>query len=403
MAINTRPKDISVHVDPFSFMADIKVLSGNPAQTYNQDTKEYEPDRSLVPCLLMPYVEVSDPEGYMNGSRSITGCEWYEGAPKADRSNRITAETPGYVISDTGTPAYSLKVKKNVGVNSPIELHAIFTIVDTRKNTEVTMERSVALYTALYDTKVFNLRLTNQPASWVIDPLRVTASSKGEWLHTVSAQLYSGKEAVADANAAYWWEIMDIGGGDTSFRAVTSDELDICISGKDVSGNWTKNLTFDARFFRSVAFRCRAAFYSGSRPSSPSSENLQVTTAVKVEMPKTLRADIRQRGGAKVSPSLSTSVSFECVLTDNTQLIPSGKNSLFDITWYASSGKAGVSNKQIGSGRSITFSPSSLGFDKAYPMSVYASVRLYAVTAVVTSGGKVMTQNNAAVVTKKYE
>lgn len=403
MAINTRPKDISVHVDPFSFTADIKVLSGNTAQTYNQDTKEYEPDRSLVPCLLMPYVEVSDPEGYMNGSRSVTGCEWYEGAPKADGGNRITAQTAGYVISDTGTPKYSLKVKKNIGVDSPVEIHALFTIIDTRKNTEVTIERSVPLYTALYDTKVYNMRLTDQPVSWVIDPLRVAATSKGEWLHTVSAQLYTGKEAVADANAAYWWEIMDIGGGDTAFRAITSDELDICISGKDASGNMMKSLRFDARFFRNVAFRCRAAYFSGNRPSSPSSENLQVTSTVKVEMPRTLRADIRQTSGVKISPSLSTNVSFECVLTDNMQVIPSSKDNLFDITWYASSGKAGVPNKKIGTGRTITFMPSSLGFDKAYGMSVYASVRLYAVTALVTSGGKVMTQNDTLVITKKYE
>lgn len=403
MAIKTRPKDIPVHVDPFSFMAGIKVLSGNTAQTYNQDTKEYEPDRSLVPCLLMPYVEASDPEGYMNGSRDITGCEWYEGAPKADGSNRITAETAGYVVSDTGTPKYSLKVKKNIGAGSPVEIHALFTITDTRKNTEVTIERSVPLYTALYDTKVYNLRLTDQPASWVIDPLRVAATSKGEWLHTVSAQLYSGREAVADAHAAYWWEVMDIAGGDTAFRAPTPDELEVCISGKDSSGNWTKSLTFDARFFRNVAFRCRAAYHSGSRPSSPSSENLQAATAVKVEMPRTLRAEIRQRSGVKVSPSLSTNVSFECVLTDNRQVIPSSKDNLFDISWHASSGKAGTPDKKIGSGRTITFLPSSLGFDKAYGMSVYASVRLYAVTALVTSGGKAMTQNDTLVITKKYE
>ena len=35
MAINTNVKDISVHVDPISFIADIEILSGNTAQTYN--------------------------------------------------------------------------------------------------------------------------------------------------------------------------------------------------------------------------------------------------------------------------------------------------------------------------------------------------------------------------------
>lgn len=132
MAINTNVKDISVHVDPISFIADIEVLSGNTAQTYNQDTKEYEPDRSLVPCVLMPYVQVSDPEGVMNGNRTITGVEWYEGVPKSDGSNRI-ANGENYVISDDGTPTYSLKVKKNVVPNTPIDIFAIFTVTDTRK------------------------------------------------------------------------------------------------------------------------------------------------------------------------------------------------------------------------------------------------------------------------------
>lgn len=398
MAINTNVKDISVHVDPISFIADIEVLSGNTAQTYNQDTKEYEPDRSLVPCVLMPYVQVSDPEGVMNGNRTITGVEWYEGVPKSDGSDRI-ANGEDYVISDDGTPTYSLKVKKNVGPNTPIDIFAIFTVTDTRKNTEVKVERSVSLYTALYDTKVLNMRLMNQPKGWFIDPTREKADSSGRWMHTITAQLFSGKEEVPDANAAYWWEINT---DNSTWRQITQDELDIFISGKDSKGNWTKSLTFDARFVRTAAFRCRAAYYTGTRPSAPELENLQVTSTVKVEMPKTLRASIRQLSGAKINASMSTNVKFECVLTDNKQVI-TYNDKLFSITWKAKSGKAGVSDKEIGKGNTISFVPSSLGFEKAYSMAVYAEVKMYAVTALVTSGGKVMISNNKAVIATKFE
>lgn len=398
MAINTNVKDISVHVDPISFIADIEVLSGNTAQTYNQDTKEYEPDRSLVPCVLMPYVQVSDPEGVMNGNRTITGVKWYEGVPKSDGSNRI-ANGENYVISDDGTPTYSLKVKKNVEANTPIDIFAIFTVTDTRKNTEVKVERSVSLYTALYDTKVLNMRLMNQPKGWFIDPTREKADSSGRWMHTITAQLFSGKEEVPDANAAYWWEINT---DNSTWRQITQDELDIFISGKDSKGNWTKSLTFDARFVRTAAFRCRAAYYTGTRPSAPELENLQVTSTVKVEMPKTLRASIRQLSGAKINASMSTNVKFECVLTDNKQVI-TYNDKLFSITWKAKSGKAGVSDKEIGKGNTISFVPSSLGFEKAYSMAVYAEVKMYAVTALVTSGGKVMISNNKAVIATKFE
>ncbi|WP_072542859.1 hypothetical protein [Bacteroides mediterraneensis] len=398
MAINTNVKDISVHVDPISFIADIEVLSGNTAQTYNQDTKEYEPDRSLVPCVLMPYVQVSDPEKMMSGEQTVTGVEWYEGVPKSDGSNRI-ANGENYVISDDGTPTYSLKVKKNVEANTPIDIFAIFTVTDTRKNTEVKVERSVSLYTALYDTKVLNMRLMDQPKGWFIDPTREKADSSGRWMHTISAQLFSGKEEVPDANAAYWWEINT---DNSTWRQITQDELDIFISGKDSKGNWTKSLTFDARFVRTAAFRCRAAYYTGTRPSAPELENLQVTSTVKVEMPKTLRASIRQLSGAKINASMSTNVKFECVLTDNKQVI-TYNDKLFSITWKAKSGKAGVSDKEIGKGNTISFVPSSLGFDKAYSMAVYAEVKMYAVTALVTSGSKVMISNNKAVIATKFE
>lgn len=398
MAINTNVKDISVHIDPISFIADIEILSGNTAQTYNQDTKEYEPDRALVPCVLMPYVQVSDPEGMMNGNRTITGVEWYEGVPKSDGSNRI-ANGENYVISDDGTPTYSLKVKKNVEPNIPIDIFAIFTIIDIRRNTEVKVERSVSFYTALYDTQVLNMRLMNQPKGWFIDPTREKADSSGRWMHTITAQLFSGKEEVPDSNAAYWWEINT---DNSTWRQITQDELDIFISGKDSKGNWTKSLTFDARFVRTAAFRCRAAYYTGTRPSAPELENLQVTSTVKVEMPKTLRASIRQLSGAKINASMSTNVKFECVLTDNKQVI-TYNDKLFSITWKAKSGKAGVSDKEIGKGDTISFVPSSLGFDKAYSMAVYAEVKMYAVTALVTSGGKVMISNNKAVIATKFE
>ena len=357
MAIVTKQKDISVHIDPISFTADIEVISGNVAQTYNNDSKEFEPDRSMVPCLLMPYVEVSDPEGQMNGKRTITGVEWYEGTPEQDGSNKIVSGDD-YVISDTDTPKYSLKVKKNVEPNTPLQITAIFTITDTRKNTEIRFERSVNLYTALYDISNYALSV-DAPKSWTIDPLRETADSSGRWLHSITAQLTTGLRKVADENAAYWWQINEGSG----WRDITQDELDIYISGKDTEGNWTIN----------------------------------------VQMPKSLKVQIRQLSGSKINAIMSTPVKFECVLTDNRQIIGTDKDKLFTVIWKAHSGKAGISDKEVERGRTITFIPSSLGFDKGYGMSIYAEVKLYAVTALVTSDGKVMTINNKAVTATKYE
>lgn len=397
MAIKTQQKDIPVHVDPISFIADIEVLSGNTAQTYNQDTKEYEPDREAVPCLLMPYVVVSDPEVMMSGKRTVTGVEWYEGAPKADGSNRIS-NGDNYVISDDGTPAYSLKVKKNVPVNSPIQIFAVYTITDTRKNTEVKIERSINFYTALYDTKNYSLRI-DQPKSLSLDPLRESEDSRGRWMHTITAQMYSGLKAVADSNAAYWWQINE---NNTGWRNITQDELDIYISGKESDGNWTKSLTFDARFVRNTSFRCMARFFEGVRPTMTDA-SLSAVCSVSVQMPKSLNVQIRQIAGAKVNASMHTTVKFECVITDNRQVVGTDKDKFFYIIWKGHSGKPGVSDKVIGKGRTISFTPSSLGFDKSYGMSIYAEVSMYAVTALVTNSGKVMVNNNKVVTATKFE
>lgn len=396
MAITTKQLDISVHVDPISFTADIEVLSGNIAQTYNNDSKEFEPDRSVVPCLLMPYVVVSDPEGQMNGKRTITGVEWYEGAPKQDGSNRIVSGDD-YVISDTDTPTYSLKVKKNVEPNTPLQITAIFTITDTRKNTEIRFERSVNLYTALYDIANYALSI-DAPKAWTIDPLREVADSNGKWLHTITAQLCSGLQDIADENAAYWWQINEGSG----WRDITQDELDIYISGKDAEGNWTKTLTFDARFIRNTSFRCLSRFYTGTRPTSSDSA-LSAVSAINVQMPKSLNAQMRRLSGSKINAAMTTPVKFECVLTDNRQIIGTDKDKFFKIIWKAHSGKAGVTDKEIGRGRTITFIPSSLGFDKNYGMSIYAEVKLYAVTALILRNGKLMLKNNEAVIAVKYE
>lgn len=398
MAIITKQKDISVHVDPISFTADIEVLAGNTVQTYNNETKEFEPDRGVVPCLIMPYVVVSDPEGIMNGKQAITNVEWYEGAPQTDGANRITSGKGGYVISDADTPKFSLKVKKNVEPNVPMQIFALFTIVDSRNNTEVQFERSINLYTALYDIKNYALSI-DQPKSMTIDPLRVTPSEDGKWLHTITAQLSSGMKPIPDNNAAYWWQINENNGG---WRDISPDELDIYISGKGADGNWTKALTFDARFVRNTAFRCLARYYEGERPISTDS-TLSVSAVVSVQMPRSLDVLIRQLSGSKINASLTTPVGFECVLMDNRQIIPADKDHFFHITWKVHSAKPGVADAAVGTGRVISFVPSSLGFDKRYAMSIYAEVKLYAVTALVSQGGKVLTSGGKAVTTSKFE
>lgn len=399
--LKTTSKDVQVHVDPYSFLAEIEVLSGSPVQNYNKDSDEYEPDRSVIPCVLMPYVMVSDPDGAMQGKQAITSVEWYEGAPASDgsKNNKIASGTD-YVISDSGKPAYSLTVKKNVDYNSPLEIHCIFTFTDTRKGSVETIERSIVLRTSLFDSTNYSLKV-DSPKGVTINPLAVTADDSGRWPHVLSAQLYSGKDAVPDENAAYWWQILDSG----VWRDLTDDEIGLYVVSGYADGVWSKEIEIDARFFENLLMRVRAAYYTGPRPTAPASDELQGHVTMKVEMPHTLRAETRQKGGIRLSASMDATVMMECVMWYNKQLVPDGKQDLFQIDWYAKSSQSGSTPVFVGRGKDLSFVPSAYNFTSKYQLSVYAEVSLYSVHSILTddSGNALTDESGNVLVAKSYK
>ena len=396
--IETPIQDVPVQIDPYSFLAEIQVLSGNPVQNYNKDTGKYEPDRTLVPCLLMPYVSVQDPEGMMNGSQGITGVEWYEGTPKVDGSNRITASTAGYVISDAGTPAYSLKVRKNIAYDKPLEIFSIFSFTDKRRNTQENVERSTILRTTLFDSNNYSLKL-DKPKSWSVNPLDFVVSASGHVLYSVKSQLYSGSTAVADANAVYWWDVFENG----TWRNFTDEEIEVFVDGRNADGSWNKTITLDVQMFKNIAIRCRAAYYSGAKPSSPVSASLQETTSIKVEMPPSLRVRTVQTKGIRVDVRMRTTVAFEAVVSYNAGIVAQSKSNYFKFEWYCKSAKPSSSAIRVGEGRTIEFVPSSYSFDANYNIGVYCKLYLYSLAQIVVSGAAAVVSNNKLIIAYKYE
>lgn len=407
MAIKSNKKSVVVHVDPLSPTIGIEVLSGNTVQVFNRETQEYIPDRTLVPLIVLPNVHAIDPHGVQNGKQELTGVEWYAGSPKADGSNRITNDA-NYEIGTgevEGFPKYALKVSKNIDPNVPEEIFAIAIFTDKRRNTEVRIEDSLTLYTAYFDAQNYSVKL-GVPASWTIDPLQVKPDEKGYWKHTIPAQLYSGKQPVADTNAAYWWEIFEKG----VWRPVNDDDLATWIDCKDEAGNFTKTLTFDARLMgRTTAFRARAAYYEGVRPGSPSSEELQASTSIKMEMPKSLSVETVITKGVKQGPNMDNTVGYEVILMHNRGIIGTDKDHLFSIEWYAQSVKPGSKEVLVGHGRTVEFNPKTLGFDPKFEVKTYAKVKLYSGHALVVVPPKgegestVISVNGAIVIQPTYQ
>ena len=56
----------------------------------------------------------------------------------------------------------------------------------------------------------------------------------------------------------------------------------------------------------------------------------------------------------------------------------------------------------IGTGKQVSFTPASKGFDKGYPVEVWCEVETFTNYAIVTQSGKVVTSGGKAVISKVF-
>lgn len=355
-----------VQVDPLSFLAGIKILSGNNVQSYNRDTSEYIDDRKLVPLLLMAYVSVYDPNKVMDpGDVKLTGIEWHLGVPAT--GNRI-ATNADYILSDTGCPLYSLKVKKNIDVNTPIEIYAVMSFTDTRTNKTVTVERSIPLRTTYYDSTNYSVKL-NQPAGFTVDPTRTTEDANGDWPVELNAQLFSGKNDVPDANAAYWWYLLENG----AYRLIDPAK-DLFLMTKKVNGRFSKKIIVNGLFINNASFKVRAAYYTGSTPpASPPQDSIQATTTMNVRLPATAAAKMIINKGMYIAPGVNQPIQCEVIIEDNAGVIENPSKYYFAL-WYAKARTAGSVAKQIGHGLLLDTTSGEVGITNTLGYDIYPVV-----------------------------
>lgn len=389
--MDVQRKSINVQVDPLSFTAGIQVMSGNPLQSYNKDTDEYEDDRTLVPLIIMPWVSIVDPHNIMpKGLVTLTSVTYYNGTPNAG-VQIITGDD--YVISDAGTPVGSLKVKKNVPVNSPMEIYAVFLFTDLRTNQSVTVERSISLRTTLYDSRNYSVKI-DQPKGFTIDPTRTTKAGDGSWPVVLNAQMYSGKELVPDANAAYFWYVLDGG----SYRLIDNTDIDLWMNtDRNANGTWPKQITIDARLFKNVTIRCMAAYYSGTVPTSPTSESIQDTVTIKVKLPPTSYAKMFITKGLPVMAGRSNPIEAKCEMYDNAGVIANPAQ-YYRITWYKVAQTLGATPVEIDHGDTLTTTPQALGITATAGYDIYPKVdELGEFNILTDSDGAILTDLDGAI------
>ena len=369
MGIKSNKQQGRIYVSPLSIQGEIIVLSGSPVQTYDKQLREYSPDRTLTPLVIVPKVSAFD-EKTVFGEMELTGVEWFEGAPRDKSANRIV-NNEYYTISDGSgdIPKYALIIRKNTSPEAPVEYFGIAIFTDPRTNREVRCERSVKSYAHLYDNKAYSLRLKGDSVM-VTDPLRLSDRS-GYWNREIEPQLYTGTEPVDDEHAAYFWDILENG----AYRPVTPDDPGIVCH--DGNGVYTRKLMYQAKYVTGASFRCRACEYAGSRPQAPTDGRLEKVIEVKTEMAASLNCEIIQTKGFTLPDDMKQPSAYEVRIFDNRREYGTEYDDLFRITWKGQSAKPGEPEKVLATGgRTLEFIPADKGFPAGHIFQVWAEVGL---------------------------
>lgn len=385
MQIQNIPFNVSV--DPLSFVADIRILSGNNTQVYDRDSGSFTDDRTLVPLLILPWASVHDPNNIMaSGDVVLTGVEYYSGVPSLAT---LITNNADFIIGDTGCPEYSLKIKKNVDVNSPMEIYARFMFTDTRTNATVTVERSIPVRTTYYEESIYSLK-TNQPSGFTIDPIRFPENEAGRRAVQLTTQLYSGKEEVADSNAVYFYYVLD----NNNFRPV--GEEDLWLLTPAVNGYLPKTIEVDANLFNKLTIKVRAAYYAAgeSKPTEPVMDNIQTTTTINVALPATAQGKMVVHKGQYIAPGVNQELECECVISDNGGIIENPEM-YYMCFWYAKEHTTGASEVQIGYGFNLQTTSEAVGITNNKGVSIYPIVFELGCYAILTdNAGRWLVDNN---------
>jgi hypothetical protein len=235
-------------------------------QSYNADEDEYEPDYTLTPLVVQPFVRIMDKDGVLvTGSvnEKLTNMSWteYEGNSK----KTIETSNTNYVMSTAGSDKGKLVVKRNVSDGAPVTLVFYAEYYDDRTKQVSVIQDSILISCKNASPEVPVLTLTADGTS-IYNPLRDNATQ------TVKATLYLGKKECPAANRLFVWEIMrdgawyTLGSSNLDYFATVSSDTSTLTMRRDLMGE-------------GVSIRCRARYSRDGVPSTVTLTNEAPTAA----------------------------------------------------------------------------------------------------------------------------
>lgn len=353
---------------------------GSKTQFYYTNSNTYIPNRTITPMKLKSFLNIADPDGIIsNGDKSSQlTVTWYEGS----ESTQITSGNSNYTLNADGT----LLVKKNVSPSAPVQILCRATYVDARNGNTLVYNDTFTLNSIQKSDDQLSLSI-NQPSKITYNPL------KDSQYIDITATLKMGSETVADANVAYWWYKV-VNGEET---LINSSDLNI----EYVSGQGTKTLRIDADNTYLSIIRCRAAYYTGTKPSAPTDDTLMAETAIIYKIPP-IRAFVYSPNGNIIRKGMANMTFYVKILTNKEELTEEQINKYFFVKWFKKSSTAGATGTEIGHGSSVSVTADNLRLSGGLQMSVYPEVYEIGPYTVLTtgSGDPIRTGTNEVIIVR---
>ncbi len=223
-----KEKAIVTIYDAVSILKGFNVVNGSLTQNYYAESATYVPNRYIIPLVLRPKIDVSDPNNVIeNGDKvdELARLEWFYNGDKIISNDDFKIE------------GANLTIFKNS--EEPFELSYRAEWFDTRKKQVITIEDSVVVSCISLAQSDANVTMSlSKPQNWVHNPL------KGERIYTINA--YVSKDKVHESAVEWYY--------------VDSNKNDVLIDDSCsfyVEGQYTNALKVDSAYMDNVIIKAK--------------------------------------------------------------------------------------------------------------------------------------------------
>lgn len=221
--------------DPIETIFDVTPVGGSLVQRLNTVTGEYSPDRTIVPMVISPSLQVVD-HNITDGSKAsdvtaLLAVNWYIVTTEngTEQETEIVAVYDAEAVSHADYELYGkgLMVNANVPTGSGVHLRFKARYVNSNTSEPLQFKRDFQLETTSYVEFNPSIEL-NLPNYTIVNPLQLTAANRNL---AVTAKFFAGAlDISANSRVTFLWEKLE----GTTYRAITATDVEVVSISRNV-------------------------------------------------------------------------------------------------------------------------------------------------------------------------